>query len=309
MGTSVFGADDEVGRDLAGVDWSVTPLGDPAGWPQSLRTAVSILLSSRFSMWMAWGPELTFFCNAAYRRDTLGHRYPLPILVYADGTSRLLDDGHSISLGIRPQWERTQAQVTLPAQATLVLYTDGLVERRRHSLDDRIASATQLIRDDNSLDLDPLADRIMSALAPPDGYQDDVALLIYRHPTPLEATIPADPIHLAPARAALREWLTCAGIDYDQAQDVLVAAGEAVTNAIEHGYRDLDGGTITLQATSDVDLLRLTITDTGSWKPKQAGGNSHRGRGIQIMRALMEEVDILPNSTGTTVHLAARIRR
>ena len=76
MGTSVFGADDEVGRDLAAVNWAATPLGDPAGWPQSLRTAVSILLSSRFSMWMAWGPELTFFCNAAYRRDTLGHKYP-----------------------------------------------------------------------------------------------------------------------------------------------------------------------------------------------------------------------------------------
>lgn len=37
---------------------------------------MSILLSSRFSMWMAWGPELTFFCNAAYRRDTLGRKYP-----------------------------------------------------------------------------------------------------------------------------------------------------------------------------------------------------------------------------------------
>jgi hypothetical protein len=41
-----------------------------------LQTAVSILLSSRFPMWMAWGPELTFFCNAAYRRDTLGRKYP-----------------------------------------------------------------------------------------------------------------------------------------------------------------------------------------------------------------------------------------
>ena len=134
-------------------------------------------------------------------------------------------------------------------------------------------------------------------------------MLIYRHPAPLEVTIPADAIHLAPARAALREWLTSAGIDYDQAQDVLVAAGEAVTNAIEHGYRHTDGGTIILQATSEVDLLRVTITDTGSWKPKDTKGNSHRGRGIQIMRALMEEVAILPNGTGTTVHMAARIRR
>ena len=37
---------------------------------------MDILLSSRFPMWMAWGPQLTFFCNAAYRRDTLGRKYP-----------------------------------------------------------------------------------------------------------------------------------------------------------------------------------------------------------------------------------------
>src|SRR5690348_14353948 len=45
-------------------------------WPQSLQTAVRILVTSRFSMWMAWGPELTFLCNDAYRRDTLGKKYP-----------------------------------------------------------------------------------------------------------------------------------------------------------------------------------------------------------------------------------------
>ena len=72
----VFRADQEIGRDLSAVDWTSTPLGPVDGWPQSLRTAVNILLSSRFSMWMAWGPELTFFCNASYRRDTLGRKYP-----------------------------------------------------------------------------------------------------------------------------------------------------------------------------------------------------------------------------------------
>jgi hypothetical protein len=72
----MFAADDEVGHDLASVDWAATPLGPPGSWPQSLQTAVDILLSSRFSMWMAWGQHLTFFCNAACRRDTLGRKYP-----------------------------------------------------------------------------------------------------------------------------------------------------------------------------------------------------------------------------------------
>ncbi|MEP7089946.1 MAG: SpoIIE family protein phosphatase [Nocardioidaceae bacterium] len=66
----------EVGHDLLAVDWSTTPLGPPEQWPQSLESVVRVVLTSRFSMWMCWGPELTFFCNEKYRRDTLGAKYP-----------------------------------------------------------------------------------------------------------------------------------------------------------------------------------------------------------------------------------------
>ncbi|MBB3752360.1 PAS domain S-box-containing protein [Mycolicibacterium sp. BK634] len=266
----------------------------------------------RFAARLPGAQSTTAFC-AVLNPDTgelayssAGH--PPAIMVCADGTTHLLEGGHSIALGIRPDRVRPEAHVTVPAQSTLLLYTDGLIERRRHSLDEGINQAANLIRDDSALDLDPLADQIMQTLAPPGGYQDDVALLLYRHPAPLNVIIPADAIHLAPARAALREWLNSAGIDHDQAQDVLVAAGEAVTNSIEHGYRHIEGGTITLQATSEVDQLRLTITDTGAWKPKDTG-YSHRGKGIQIMQALMEDVSILRDTTGTIVHLATRIRR
>ncbi len=66
----------EFGRDLAVVDWASTPLGPVSTWPPSLRSIVRLLLGSRFAMWMAWGPDLTFLCNDAYRRDTLGAKYP-----------------------------------------------------------------------------------------------------------------------------------------------------------------------------------------------------------------------------------------
>ena len=72
----VPGAAARSGRDLLAVDWEATPLGAPETWPQSLESVVRLVLTSRFSMWMAWGPELTFFCNDAYRRDTLGNKYP-----------------------------------------------------------------------------------------------------------------------------------------------------------------------------------------------------------------------------------------
>ncbi len=56
---------------VAAHDWRATPLGPIEAWPQSLKTAVGIMLTSRYAMWMLWGPELTFFCNDAYR-PTLG---------------------------------------------------------------------------------------------------------------------------------------------------------------------------------------------------------------------------------------------
>jgi anti-sigma regulatory factor (Ser/Thr protein kinase) len=147
----------------------------------------------------------------------------------------------------------------------------------------------------------------MSRLAPSGGYQDDVALLLYRHPAPLELKFPAHASNLAPTRKALRSWLTRARIDPDQTLNVLIAAGEALANAIEHGHRYSPEGTISLGAIALVDQVHVTVTDTGSWKPPQPAANPDRGRGITLMRGLMHDVTINPDTAGTTVHLSARI--
>jgi hypothetical protein len=72
----LFPGDGEMARRMREFAWRDSPLGDPAGWPQSLKTAVRILLTSRFEMWMAWGPELPFLYNDAYRRKTIGKKHP-----------------------------------------------------------------------------------------------------------------------------------------------------------------------------------------------------------------------------------------
>jgi signal transduction histidine kinase len=61
---------------VSAYDWTTTPLGDAAGWPPQLAATVNILLTSRFPMWMAWGPELTILYNDAYARTTLGKKHP-----------------------------------------------------------------------------------------------------------------------------------------------------------------------------------------------------------------------------------------
>ena len=71
-----FDLDTELGRHLAAVDWASTGVGPWQNWSGSLTNSVQLMTASRFSMWMAWGDDLTFFCNDAYRRDTLGAKYP-----------------------------------------------------------------------------------------------------------------------------------------------------------------------------------------------------------------------------------------
>jgi PAS domain S-box-containing protein len=72
----VFSGGGELGARIRAFDWSKTPMGPIAQWPQSLKTAVSILITSRYAMWMGWGPELTFLYNDAYAHMTLGKKHP-----------------------------------------------------------------------------------------------------------------------------------------------------------------------------------------------------------------------------------------
>uniref|UniRef100_UPI0015F0904F sensor histidine kinase n=1 Tax=Pseudonocardia pini TaxID=2758030 RepID=UPI0015F0904F len=73
---SPFARGGELGRVMAAWDWASTSVGPPETWPATLRGVVRILLGSRFSMWMGWGPELAFFYNDAYQRDTLRAKHP-----------------------------------------------------------------------------------------------------------------------------------------------------------------------------------------------------------------------------------------
>jgi PAS domain S-box-containing protein len=66
----------EMGRLTREFDWSRTPVGPAAGWPQSLKTIVRTMLDSRYAMWLGWGPDFTFFYNDAYARMTLGPKHP-----------------------------------------------------------------------------------------------------------------------------------------------------------------------------------------------------------------------------------------
>jgi anti-sigma regulatory factor (Ser/Thr protein kinase) len=170
-----------------------------------------------------------------------------------------------------------------------------------------MARAADLVGDGRSQELDEVADELMSGLEPAGGYPDDVAILLYRQPAPFEMDFAADARQLAPSRAALRSWLTQAGVEPGQIHDMLVAAGEAVANAIEHGHRDRPEGIISLRATAVADGLQVSVVDTGVWKTPRHVPGDNRGRGISLMRCLVQDLSIHSSDSGTTVHMYARI--
>ena len=71
----LFPGDTQMAALMRARDWSTTPLGSVDTWPQSLKTIVRVLLTSRFAMWMGYGPSLTFFYNDAYAAMTAQNPY------------------------------------------------------------------------------------------------------------------------------------------------------------------------------------------------------------------------------------------
>ena len=244
--------------------------------------------------------------------------HPPPVLGTAGGEYQLLDQARSLPLGMLPDdWERQQATATLPAGATLMLYTDGLVERRSRPLDAGIDAAAVALTERAEDHPELVADHVMTAMTPPAGYDDDVAVLIYRHPpAPLAVQVSADdPSCLAFLRAELRRWLSAASIGSREASDIMIAAGEATANAVEHATagRPADAAPvqITLTARADHAAIRLTVADTGSWRPPPADREpapGTRGHGVIFMHALMSEVTIDPAVHGTTVTLTKELK-
>ncbi|WP_328647330.1 SpoIIE family protein phosphatase [Amycolatopsis sp. NBC_00348] len=238
--------------------------------------------------------------------SSAGH--PPATLIHPDGTAESLDAGGSVPLAVRVPGARPEATAVVPIGSLLMLYTDGLVERRRESLDDGIDRATGVAHRAHDAELADLASTLMTSLRPADGYEDDVALLLYRRTVPpLTMEFAAHPDSLAATRHWLRAWLATAELDPDLAQDVLVAAGEACANAVEHAYVDGDGANPHLSASLSGARLVVTITDRGHWKQPPPDNHVLRGRGMPMMKALADAVTVRHDPEGTTVILEWRI--
>jgi anti-sigma regulatory factor (Ser/Thr protein kinase) len=121
----------------------------------------------------------------------------------------------------------------------------------------------------------------------------------------LELRLPAEPNSLALMRRALERWLAAVGANDEVSYDIKVACGEACMNCVEHAYPPGDGDFV-VHATNVDGEVDIEVRDFGFWRPPRP--NSDRGRGLELMRRLMDTMRVVPGPEGTTVHLRRRVR-
>jgi PAS domain S-box-containing protein len=234
-----------------------------------------------------------------------GHMPPL-LLVNGSGPS-FLHGGSSVPLGVLPFPEFEEVSVPMDPGALVVLYTDGLVERAGENIDsgmDRLAGVVS----ESPTEPEQLCDRVLSELVPRGGAADDVALLTLRA-VPMtdrfRVEFPVQPEALAAMRALLRRWLRHMRASDQEIAEVVTACGEAATNAIEHAGTG-GGAAFEISAHAENDAVWITIRDFGAWRTPREGDH---GRGLSLMRALMDSVDVEPTPEGTTVRLTRHLNR
>ena len=231
--------------------------------------------------------------------------HPPPLLVGSDGTAAFLDPPVGVPLGVSRVSGYVEWTCPIPAGSTLVLYTDGVVEVRGQSVDIGLERLRELASR-GIADLEELCSTIVAELIADGRPADDVALLAARA-VPLgdrlDTVWPAHAEALAGMRNLLRRWLRHHGAGADETYDITVAVQEAAANACEHAYAP-GRATFSVDAVCRGGSVELTVRDSGRWR--RARG-THRGRGLPMMQALMDSVDVSQDDDGTTVVLRRRL--
>jgi anti-sigma regulatory factor (Ser/Thr protein kinase) len=129
----------------------------------------------------------------------------------------------------------------------------------------------------------------------------------------LRLRLPSELTQLRVLRRQVEGWSTGQGITQDELIDLQLAIGEAVSNGIEHGYRDRPNGPIEVEleirpATdgSDARMLDVRVVDHGRWRPAPARPG-HRGRGLAMIRNLSSDMCVTSHARGTVVTFSVRL--
>jgi|GEM_PF-705960 len=242
----------------------------------------------------------------AVRYANAGH--PPPLVLTPDGSVSLLEGGGP-PLGATSDVAFREIATPIAPGSTLLLYTDGLIEVRGEALDHGLNRLLRAAAAHGPREPERLLDHLVASMLGAEASSDDVALLAMHaaalDPARLLLQLDAAPPSMPLLRQTLRRWLEQSGVPGPEIFEVSVAASEAFSNAIEHAYSASDAR-IEVEGRLDGDTLTLTVRDWGQWRPPRG---VNRGRGLGLMRGLMDDVSVTPGTDGTLVQMRRRLPR
>jgi integral membrane sensor domain MASE1/anti-sigma regulatory factor (Ser/Thr protein kinase) len=235
------------------------------------------------------------------RLANAGH--PPPLVVGGEGKTSYLEEGLGSPLGCDAD-PHVETSFRLVPGSTLLLFTDGLVEKRGVSIQEGLERLESLAADCEQ-PVETFCERLLGSMVK-SVISDDVALLAIR-PVPLAGgsllQVPAEPRMLAPLRQTLRRWLREIDAAPPVANDILIACGEVCANVIQHAYGAKEG---LLEIGLDLSdgTAEVTVRDKGCWRPSSG---IHGGHGLPLIWELMESVEVRSGPAGTVVRMRRRI--
>ncbi|MEV4281982.1 SpoIIE family protein phosphatase [Actinoplanes xinjiangensis] len=235
--------------------------------------------------------------------------HPPPLLLSPDAGPSFLWEGRSGPLGTRAgSRRRREAELHMPRGSRLLLYTDGLVERRDERIDEGLSRLEGAVGDHWETPLASLAEQISDTMLRGDGGHDDMCLLAlaFDGAPRFASAVPAEMESLRPLRAELDGWLASYAVPERERYRVVLACSEAIANAIEHGYRRNPAMRVRVSATIDGDTIEIQVKDSGQWRAPQASAD--RGRGMALMGRLMDDL-LVDRGEGTTVLMRRKLGR
>jgi PAS domain S-box-containing protein len=230
--------------------------------------------------------------------STAGHP---PILTIRQNEDLRLLTTEGLPLGVLPEYIFTQDSTILDRGSLLVMYTDGLLENTRNVKEGELALAGA-VRHELASPSQNAADSIVARVLTSNPTDDVAALTVEISPDSFDRfdmTVAAEPESARMIRRGLRRLCRAAGLTEKRTMNMLVASGEAVSNAIQHAY-GVEGGTVSVHAYRVSGTLVVEIGDTGRWRVERQDGH---GRGITLMRKLVDAVSIQSAAHGTAVVL------
>lgn len=226
-----------------------------------------------------------------------------PLLLDAQGAARFLEISPMPPLGVAWHTSFDLGSAELESGSTVLLYTDGLVERRGERIDVGLARL-QAAMSEGPADLEQLSSHVLSCMRGDDDMQDDVALLAVKllpaAAERLEVDLPAEPESVALARHQMQRWLSDTGEGRDDVFAIKLAVSEVCANAVEHAYGPQSGHRFHLLAERCRGAVVVQVSDGGHWRPRRG---SRRGLGLRMIDELMDAVEIERTSSGTLVRM------